>query len=162
MHLSLILNGNISLQKRKVTDCRNLTLCFQAGRGKHHIARDGFQNRGFCSLSKNSEKPEICDVGRSPQPDAHHPRADRGKAEDPHFSYAAFIACIQQQTLCPPLPRGETPLRAQLPPSGWQRQGRNVPETQHPLFNSDFSVLATNPFPPPANFAQTFRMCPFL
>lgn len=60
-----------------------------------------FQNGALCSWSKNPGKAKICDVRWSPPPD-NLPQGHGGKEHDPHFSYIAFNAYIEQTI--PPVP----------------------------------------------------------
>lgn len=65
LHLSLILNGNISLQIRKVTYCRHLTLYSQAHSSKHEVARDVVQKWHHWALGKATKKPGGAMTGRT-------------------------------------------------------------------------------------------------
>lgn len=64
LHLSLILNGNISLQIRKVTYCSHLTLYSQAYSSKHEVARDVLEKRRCWARGKATDKPGGAVTGR--------------------------------------------------------------------------------------------------
>lgn len=157
MHLSLILNGNRSLQTREVRDCRNLILRFWAQAGKYETAQEVLQIRGAWSFSKNPEKPKFGDMRWPPQPGAHFAQADGGNAENLHFLYIVFTACTPAHNSPSPLfPGGKTPPDWSLLPGS--------PSTlpQHWLFISASSAPATKPFTGATNCAQSFRMWLFL
>lgn len=149
LHLSLILNGNRSLQTREVGDCRNLTLRFWVQTGKHETAQGALQKWGAWSFSKNPEKPKIGDMRWPPQPDTHFAQARGGKAENLQF----FIDCIyclysSKEFLVSPLSGGK------IPPDWSLLPDHRAQEPQHWLFISASSPPAAKPFTGATNCAQ--------